>query len=206
MSAVLIFVPGVFMSATSGDPDHSISAVCTNDSNPAFQCSTVVLDQSASFNVGYSPAVIFVRHGGFVTIKDPSQLTHTFTLVAGSVEPHNLLSILNCGAPGTICAVVALAHVPGGVPPPPPPPPYPNSCQAFVSPTAYQCVKGGVGLANGSPFPALSTPFTLVTGGDSIILFPGESFTVQVTAPVGTILHFMCIIHPWMQGEIVVTS
>jgi hypothetical protein len=39
-----------------------------------------------------------------------------------------------------------------------------------------------------------------------VIVFPEQSITMQVTAPAGTVLHFMCVIHPWMQGEIIVTS
>jgi hypothetical protein len=30
----------------------------------------------------------------------------------------------------------------------------------------------------------------------------GDKFKVQVTAPPGKTLHFMCIIHPWMQSKI----
>jgi hypothetical protein len=39
--------------------------------------------------------------------------------------------------------------------------------------------------------------------GDSILVFPAPGFSsvkVQVTAPTGTDLHFVCAIHPWMQG------
>jgi plastocyanin len=44
---------------------------------------------------------------------------------------------------------------------------------------------------------------------DSIALAPQgphKSATVVVSAPAGTTLYFMCAIHPWMQGEIKVTS
>jgi hypothetical protein len=34
---------------------------------------------------------------------------------------------------------------------------------------------------------------------------PHKSETVVVSAPPGTRLYFMCAIHPWMQGKIVVT-
>jgi len=44
--------------------------------------------------------------------------------------------------------------------------------------------------------------------GDSLLILPGvnTSITQTVTAPAGTTLHFMCAIHPWMQGEIKVTA
>ncbi len=33
----------------------------------------------------------------------------------------------------------------------------------------------------------------------------GESIDLKVTAPKGTTLYFMCLIHPWMQAKLVVT-
>ena len=47
--------------------------------------------------------------------------------------------------------------------------------------------------------PGLDTP------GDSLVLRSGNSVSAPVTAPTGTILHYICIFHPWMQGEINVT-
>ena len=44
--------------------------------------------------------------------------------------------------------------------------------------------------------------------GDSLALAPKgphKQATVVVSAPPGTTLYFMCTIHPWMQGKIVVT-
>ena len=40
--------------------------------------------------------------------------------------------------------------------------------------------------------------------GDSIFLPPNGSVSAQVTAGPGTTLHYICIIHPWMQGTITV--
>jgi plastocyanin len=42
--------------------------------------------------------------------------------------------------------------------------------------------------------------------GDTIFFPPGPSTNVKITAPPGTILYFMCAIHPWMQGTIYVTK
>ena len=44
--------------------------------------------------------------------------------------------------------------------------------------------------------------------GDSLALAPKgphKSGTVVISAPAGTTLYYMCAIHPWMQGKIVVT-
>jgi hypothetical protein len=47
----------------------------------------------------------------------------------------------------------------------------------------------------------------LNTVGDSIAIHPDpkhKSITTKVTAPAGTTLYFVCAVHPWMQGKIVV--
>jgi plastocyanin len=40
--------------------------------------------------------------------------------------------------------------------------------------------------------------------GDSLFFFDDTSVTATVTAAAGTTLKYLCAIHPWMQGEIVV--
>lgn len=37
---------------------------------------------------------------------------------------------------------------------------------------------------------------------DTLFVLPGDSISETVTAPPGTTLRFMCVIHPWMQGTI----
>ena len=46
----------------------------------------------------------------------------------------------------------------------------------------------------------------LDTVGDSIAIQPGAHKTISATvsAPSGTRLYFVCAVHPWMQGKIVV--
>jgi plastocyanin len=44
----------------------------------------------------------------------------------------------------------------------------------------------------------------LDTSGDSIFLPPSGSISARITAAPGTALHYICIIHPWMQGTITV--
>jgi plastocyanin len=49
--------------------------------------------------------------------------------------------------------------------------------------------------------------FGLDAPGDSLLLLePGESISSLVTAAAGTRLFYLCAIHPWMQGQIKVTS
>jgi plastocyanin len=40
--------------------------------------------------------------------------------------------------------------------------------------------------------------------GDSLLLLPGESIAAPVSAAAGTTLYYLCAIHPWMQGRLVV--
>jgi plastocyanin len=40
--------------------------------------------------------------------------------------------------------------------------------------------------------------------GDSLFFFDDTSATATVSAPSGTTLNYLCAIHPWMQGQIVV--
>src|SRR3954453_19166969 len=47
-------------------------------------------------------------------------------------------------------------------------------------------------------------PAGLDEEGDSVALKPKKSVTIAITAPAGTTLHFMCAVHPWMQGTITV--
>jgi plastocyanin len=41
--------------------------------------------------------------------------------------------------------------------------------------------------------------------GDTIFFPAGATTSVKITAPKGTTLYFLCAIHPWMQGKILVT-
>jgi plastocyanin len=41
--------------------------------------------------------------------------------------------------------------------------------------------------------------------GDSLLLLPDDAVGAAVHAPAGTALSYLCAIHPWMQGRIIVT-
>jgi hypothetical protein len=45
----------------------------------------------------------------------------------------------------------------------------------------------------------------LNTQGDALLLLPGQPISARVRAKRGTVLHYVCAIHPWMQGTIKVT-
>jgi plastocyanin len=87
--------------------------------------------------------------------------------------------------------------------------------------TAYLCL--GSDIIPGVDFDGLCLPFLAAHGGiafstpvvnvgsagldvpgDSLFLAADGSVSAQVTAAPGTTLHYMCIVHPWMQGTITV--
>jgi plastocyanin len=79
-----------------------------------------------------------------------------------------------CFAPGGLCIETLAAHDPG---------------LDEVPPFNFVVNTGGPGLD---------------ARGDSL-LFGGpfdQSVEAQVTAPAGTTLYYLCVIHPWMQGSI----
>jgi plastocyanin len=69
--------------------------------------------------------------------------------------------------------------------------------------------------ANAGHFPNRKPPVAVLNKGapglnqegDSLLIRPkkGASVSAQVSAPPGTTLYYVCIIHPWMQGTIKVT-
>jgi plastocyanin len=42
----------------------------------------------------------------------------------------------------------------------------------------------------------------LDAAGDSLLIEEGATVSAVVSAPAGTNLHYICSVHPWMQGEI----
>lgn len=132
-------------------------------------------------NMFFSPGTVTVKSGETLTFKfgdAQSMEPHTLTIVRKSDLPKTGMQAENCAA----CQRYAAGHLknpraePGGN----------NPIVHFI-------------LNKGKP--------GLDTVGDSIaIQQPGrhKSITVKVTAPAGTTLYFLCAVHPWMQGTIVV--
>jgi hypothetical protein len=101
---------------------------------------------------------------------------HTVTIGRRSDLPQNIAQLEACFAPGALCAETIEAHDPGS---------------DFVPPFNIRVNRGGPGLD---------------ARGDSL-LFAGpfaQAIRGRVTAPAGTTLSYLCVIHPWMQGSIAV--
>jgi plastocyanin len=133
-----------------------------------------------SFTIGFrwDPGTISVRSGDTVTWEnrvDPRLAEpHTITIAKEELLPDNVDELFACGEPGTACE-------PGA---------------------------GHFGPNDSVPNPVLNVgPEGLDQVGDSLFLPPPEngnvpSVSAVISAKPGTELYYLCIIHPWMQGEI----
>jgi plastocyanin len=145
----------------------------------------IVIKGGASFkrnayikdSVHFVPGTVTVRSGGTVTLTNTGEDPHTLSIVKQSQLPHTISQVENCG----ICGELTKAH---GVNPEGPPPSGPP------------------------PIPLVNVgPVGFDQPGDSVFIGPkgpGGQVIFKVTAASGTTLNFMCIIHPWMQGRILV--
>ncbi len=123
-----------------------------------------------------------VKSGGTLHVVNDAadEGPHTFTVVRPQDEPKTGLAIVQC----QICGKLAKAHGAD-----------PNS----DAPPKFPFLENGVGQ---------KTPPKVDRPGDSGVTGPGkkgESIDLTVTAPAGTKLYFICLIHPWMQAEVDVT-
>lgn len=128
-------------------------------------------------SVHFVAGTLAIRSGGTVTLTNTTDEPHTFSIVKRSQLPRTVKQVQECG----VCGEIARSHGvnPEG-PPLPGPPPIP--------------------LVNVGP-EGFDEP------GDSIAINPkghGGPVRFKITAPAGTTLNFMCAIHPWMQGRILV--
>jgi hypothetical protein len=120
-----------------------------------------------------------VKSGGTLTVRNNiiNEGPHTFTVV----KKKDLPKSFDC----KICGELDKAH---GVDP-----------ENQEGPPAFFFLENGQGSQ--SP-PEIDRP------GDSALIGPGESKTekieLKVTAPKGKTLHFMCLVHPWMQAKVIV--
>lgn len=126
--------------------------------------------------------VYHVRSGGTLHLVDSNvqEGPHTFTVVRKKDLPKTAGAILNnC----KICRKYEQAHGAD-----------PNS----NGPPKFFFLENGVGS---------QAPPQVDQVGDSALIGPGkkgESLNLKITAKKGTVLNFMCLIHPWMQAKIVV--
>jgi hypothetical protein len=125
--------------------------------------------------------VYHVKSGGTLRVVNTaaSEGPHTFTVVEPKDLPKTGKQALNC----SICNRLAKAH---------------GADPSSNAPPKFPFLENGVGQKTA---PLVDRP------GDSGITGKGkqgESIKLKVTAPAGTTLTFMCIIHSWMQAKVTV--
>ena len=144
---------------------------------PKFQINRFVED-----TLRWNKDVYTVKSGGTLHIVNlaADEGPHTFTVVAKKDQPRTLATLFQC----KVCEKLGKAHGAN-----------PNS----NAPPKFQYLENGVGQKTA---PLVDRP------GDSGVTGrgkKGESIDLKVTAPAGTKLYFICLIHPWMQAEVNVT-
>jgi hypothetical protein len=144
--------------------------------------SAVKINRYVEDSVRWNKDVYTVKSGGTLHIVNDaaSEGPHTFTVVTAKELPRTVAQINSCA----ICATLAKAH----------------GASNSSAPPKFQYLKRGVGQ---------HTPPDVTGPGDSGITGPGkpgEFINLKVTAKPGTVLQFICLIHPWMQAKIIVVK
>ena len=159
----------------------------------------------------FQPAITFVHQGDQITLVNKTTDGHTMTLVARADLPHTIPEVFRC----KLCGAVNKVYFPPG----------------SHNPSGVQIDNGQLTDDNdtdadtpdpqvppGAPFTALIEDFDTVshtnasgapTIGDSTLVGPvgspaPTSRTIVVTARPGTVLHYYCTFHAWMQATIIV--
>jgi plastocyanin len=124
----------------------------------------------------FAPGTITVKSGTTIKLVNKSRdgAPHTLSLLRKSSLPRTASQISDC----PMCAPLLAAHQ--------------------ANPQTGQV---GVPLYD-TGAPGFQTMGTGKTAGDSIFLPPHGKVSFQVTAAKGSVLHFFCAVHPWMQGTI----
>jgi hypothetical protein len=176
---VAVGVAGVAAAgAVAGRSTHSsVTTIKAVTSMPKVSINRYIQDELRWDKDSYT-----VKSGGTIHIVNDAadEGPHTFTVVLAKDEPKTALQVVNC----KICEALGKAHGAD-----------PNS----NAPPKFPFLENGVGQ---------KTPPKVDRAGDSGVTGQGkkgESIDLKVTAPPGTTLKFICLIHPWMQAVLKVT-
>ena len=139
----------------------------------------VIVAKGGGHHLRYSSTT--VDSGNKLEILNHTKQPHTLSLVVAGQVPHTASQVKLCNSRGHICAKIAKWHKFN-----------PQTQQLGANPT-HAGRKGW------------DTQGSLHRTGDSVFFGPGQSPKARtVVAPAGTVLHFVCAIHPFMHGRIVV--
>jgi hypothetical protein len=166
------------------------AAVGASGADTAQAPDTAVVKQKAGFGfkanryvkdkLRFNKDVYTVQSGGTLRVVNtqPDEGPHTVSIVKKRDLPTTAEEAFNC----QVCEELGKAH---GAP----------TGENSDRPPKYEFVENGEGQKDPADF---NKPGDSGVTGDK----KGDKFEVQVTAPAGKTLHFMCIIHPWMQAKL----
>lgn len=156
-----------------------------------------------------------IAQGGTIVFHNQTNAPHTIALVTAGAVPKTTAEVDNCGGPGTVCFGVNNAF---GFP-----------ANGNGPPSAFQVDNGKpnddtdadadlpdkVSQVQGALIEDFDTPSSPSTVGDATVINTprnpnmgggmGSNRTIVVTAKPG-LYHYICTLHPWMQGEIQVVK
>jgi plastocyanin len=121
--------------------------------------------------------VLTIKSGGTLTLVDKTGAPHSFSLVKKGQVPRTMEQLQECFGPGP-CDDLFVAH--GAIDP---------ETGEERDPTTPLVNVGKAGFDQ---------------PGDSVVIAPKQKTKVKITAKKGTTLYYICGVHPWMQGKIVV--
>jgi len=164
----------------------AVAARSTHSSTTTIKAVTsapkMVVNRYIQDGLRWDKDVYKVPSGGTIRIVNvaANEGPHTFTVIQRKDAPKTGLQAANC----RVCNQLAKAH---------------GANPASNAPPKFQYLENGVGQ---------NTPPVVDRPGDSGLTGQGkkgEAISLKVTAPAGTKLYFICLVHPWMQAELDVT-
>ena len=187
-SGLVALVAAAVALAFAGEAGSTAAAGATEGCGATIKVpeqATFKINRYAQDSMRFVPGTVTIKSGCSLTFEfaTPGQTDpHTLSIVNQSQLPKTTAQIENC----KLCQQIGSKHVKNPTQPPGP-----------TNPVLHWIVNVGK--------PGLDA------AGDSIAILeapgapPGhKSVTVPVSAAAGTTLYFMCAVHPWMQGKIIV--
>jgi plastocyanin len=135
----------------------------------------MVPNRSITDSMHFKQDVVTIKTGGKITLIDKTKAPHSWSVVKRGQVPANLRQMDACYSKGP-CGSLAVDH--GAVNP---------DTGEDQEPTTPLVDVGKAGF---------NAP------GDSVLIPPGGKTRVKITAPAGSTLNMICIIHPWMQNKL----
>jgi len=140
------------------------------------------VNRYAQFGLRWNKDTYTIKSGGTLTFKNlQSDDPHTFSVLKASQMPRTTKALNACGTESPtaapklpVCRALFKAHAPND--------------QGIPQNPVVNVGKAGIDRP-----------------GDSVFIAPkgaGPKTTVKVTAKKGTTLHFICLVHPWMQATL----